>query len=560
MTLRVNLNLLADNNGVAGEALTQNQITVNDSFFVEIEVADVRDNAAGVIGLALDVEWDASALEALDTEITDKLSFNQQGAIDNDNGLVDDLGGGAIPSADIGEAIGINDLESFALIRFEGELATDNPIPLTVTVSDPRNVAFADGASFDSSDVEIEAQTIEVKTASTQNNAPILVNEITNTIATEDSEFSFTVPENTFSDADAGDSLSYSATLEDGSELPAWLTFDAATQTFSGTPANNDVGSLDVEVTAIDNDGEAANDIFTLTVENVDDAPVVSNEILDVTVSENADNTVIDLSNTFTDIDNDDDAIVKTIIVNSDRNLVNASIDGDNLILDYQDNRFGTAELTIEGESNGKTITDTFTVTVEEAISNGKYLTGGEDADELIGTNGNDSLFGGAGDDSLRGGKGDDYIIGLTDNDLIDGEQGNDILVGYHGNDFIIGKEGEDILLGNQNDDTLEGGMDDDLLSGGPGDDLLSGGMGNDTLWGKEGADIFVLESNISQDLVSDFTDGIDRIGLTEGIIFEYLTITGSDNAQIVDSNDNILMILSDVNADAITPEDFIAL
>ena len=37
MTLKVNLNLLADNNGVAGEALTQDQITVNDSFFVEIE-------------------------------------------------------------------------------------------------------------------------------------------------------------------------------------------------------------------------------------------------------------------------------------------------------------------------------------------------------------------------------------------------------------------------------------------------------------------------------------------------------------------------------------------
>ena len=557
MTLQINLNLLADNNGVAGEALTQDQIAVNDSFFVEIEIADIRNDAAGVIGLALDIEWDAAILEALDTEITDKLSFNQQGAIDNDTGLINDLGAGAIPNFDLGEAIGINQPERFALIRFQGELATDSPIPLTVTVSDPRNVAFADGMPFDRDRIEIEAQAIEIIA---ENSAPTLVNDIDDVTTIEDRELSFTIPDNTFSDADSGDSLSYLATLKNGSELPSWLTFSAESQTFSGTPDNSDVGSLEVKVTATDNANEIVSDVFTLTVANVDDPPTVANQIADVTVLENANNTVIDLSNTFTDIDNDDDAIVKTVTVNSDRNLLDASIDGNNLILDYQDNRFGTVELTIEGESNGKSITDTFTITVEEVISRGKYLIGGKDADELNGTSGNDSLFGGAGDDSLRGGAGDDFIIGLTDNDLIDGEPGNDFLVGYHGNDFIIGKGGDDLLLGNQNHDTLEGGMGNDILSGGPGDDLLSGGTGNDTLLGKEGADIFILEPNISQDLVRDFTNGIDRIGLIKGIVFEDLKIIGSDNAQIVDSNDNILMILSEVNADAISSEDFITL
>ena len=557
MTLQINLNLLADNNGVAGEALTQDQIAVNDSFFVEIEIADIRNDAAGVIGLALDIEWDAAILEALDTEITDKLSFNQQGAIDNDTGLINDLGAGAIPNFDLGEAIGINQPERFALIRFQGELATDSPIPLTVTVSDPRNVAFADGMPFDRDRIEIEAQAIEIIA---ENSAPTLVNDIDDVTTIEDRELSFTIPDNTFSDADSGDSLSYLATLKNGSELPSWLTFSAESQTFSGTPDNSDVGSLEVKVTATDNANEIVSDVFTLTVANVDDPPTVANQIADVTVLENANNTVIDLSNTFTDIDNDDDAIVKTVTVNSDRNLLDASIDGDNLILDYQDNRFGTVELTIEGESNGKSITDTFTITVEEVISRGKYLIGGKDADELNGTSGNDSLFGGAGDDSLRGGAGDDFIIGLTDNDLIDGEPGNDFLVGYHGNDFIIGKGGDDLLLGNQNHDTLEGGMGNDILSGGPGDDLLSGGTGNDTLLGKEGADIFILEPNISQDLVRDFTNGIDRIGLIKDIVFEDLKIIGSDNAQIVDSNDNILMILSEVNADAISSEDFITL
>ena len=64
--------------------------------------------------------------------------------------------------------------------------------------------------------------------------------------------FSFTVPAGSFADIDAGDTLSYSATLADGGALPAWLSFDAATQTFSGTPGNADVGSLSVRVTATD--------------------------------------------------------------------------------------------------------------------------------------------------------------------------------------------------------------------------------------------------------------------------------------------------------------------
>ncbi|WP_324770836.1 putative Ig domain-containing protein, partial [Pokkaliibacter plantistimulans] len=68
------------------------------------------------------------------------------------------------------------------------------------------------------------------------------------TLADQQSEegnvFTFTLPASTFSDVDAGDSLTLSATLADGSALPGWLSFDAATGTFSGTPENGDVGSL----------------------------------------------------------------------------------------------------------------------------------------------------------------------------------------------------------------------------------------------------------------------------------------------------------------------------
>ena len=69
--------------------------------------------------------------------------------------------------------------------------------------------------------------------------------------------FSYRVEDNVFFDPDIpyGDTLSYSATLPDGSALPSWLAFDPVTATFSGLPLATEVGSLDVKVTATDSAG-----------------------------------------------------------------------------------------------------------------------------------------------------------------------------------------------------------------------------------------------------------------------------------------------------------------
>ena len=42
---------------------------------------------------------------------------------------------------------------------------------------------------------------------------------------------------------DAVDGLTYSATRQDGTALPAWLSFNPVTRTFSGIPRNGDVGA-----------------------------------------------------------------------------------------------------------------------------------------------------------------------------------------------------------------------------------------------------------------------------------------------------------------------------
>ncbi|MBC7728625.1 MAG: putative Ig domain-containing protein, partial [Microbacteriaceae bacterium] len=69
------------------------------------------------------------------------------------------------------------------------------------------------------------------------------------------------------------------ARLADGRALPTWLSFDTATQRFSGTPANADVASLLIRVTASDLAGASAVGDFSLTVANVNDAPTLVESI-----------------------------------------------------------------------------------------------------------------------------------------------------------------------------------------------------------------------------------------------------------------------------------------
>ena len=101
------------------------------------------------------------------------------------------------------------------------------------------------------------------------NDAPEVSQALVDQSATQDSAFTFEIPANTFSDVD-NDSLSLSATLADGSALPSWLSFDANTATFTGTPTNADVGSVNIKVSAEDA-AASVSDTFTLSVENIDD-------------------------------------------------------------------------------------------------------------------------------------------------------------------------------------------------------------------------------------------------------------------------------------------------
>ena len=98
------------------------------------------------------------------------------------------------------------------------------------------------------------------------NTAPTLNTPIPDQEAVVGTAFSYAFPDTTFSDADTGDTLAYAATKADDAALPTWLSFDAATRTFSGMPASTDTGTVSVKVTASDGDGGSVSDEFDIMV------------------------------------------------------------------------------------------------------------------------------------------------------------------------------------------------------------------------------------------------------------------------------------------------------
>ena len=111
-------------------------------------------------------------------------------------------------------------------------------------------------------------------------------------------------------------------------------------------------------------DGTNYGDTVTVTINitPVNDCPSVDNPIADFTVMEDDPDTVLDLSNTFGDVDNI--SINITNVANANTALLTATLNTNTLTLDYIDNQTGMATITIDVSDGSCTEQETFVVTV----------------------------------------------------------------------------------------------------------------------------------------------------------------------------------------------------
>ncbi len=474
---------------------------------IEITASDGSLQVSDVFRLTISAEQDAPVLTQLlaDVSVTEDSAFNvalPAGTftdVDADNLTLSArlANGAALPT----------------WINFNGSRFTGTP-PADFSGFYDIEVSASDGTSIISDIFRF--------TIAAVNDAPIVTAALVDRNVAEDTAIDFMVPAGSFIDAD-NIALTYTAALASGAALPSWLTFDASSQRFTGTPPVNFNGYVDVRVTASDGTLSASDD-FRLTVTPINDAPVAANDgglnavagsalVVQAAALLANDNDVDGDTLTITGVSG---AVGGTAILNAQGQIIytaNAGYVGiGSFVYTISDGALtssATASVQVAAPSSpwvyGTSGNDNL-YGVQNAVNwiDGRagddVITGGALNDHMVGGSGNDKLYAGSGNDLLDGGDGNDTITGEAGDDVLNGGAGNDLLYAGLGDDNINAGDGDDTVTGDAGNDIISGGLGNDLLYAGAGNDNIDGGSGNDTITGDAGND--VLTGGSGNDLI----------------------------------------------------------
>ncbi|RYY80513.1 MAG: matrixin family metalloprotease [Moraxellaceae bacterium] len=376
------------------------------------------------------------------------------------------------------------------------------------------------------------------------NRAPVVATAIADQTVTDGKAFSYVIPSGAFTDAD-GDVLTYSATLEDGSALPAWLTFNATTRTLSGTAPDNSA-PLNIKITAKDTVNQTASDVFKLTfaVQNLTVNGTTGVDTLyggsgNDSLTGQAGNDILygQSGNDNLDGGTGNDTMYggkgdDTYSVDSTTDVVNENLgEGTDLVK-------SSVTHTLRDNVENLTLTGTTAINgTGNALNN--IIIGNSAVNTLTGGAGDDILDGGAGNDKMYGGAGNDsyFVNSASDTVTENANEGVDTI--QSSVTRTIDANVENLTLtgttainatGNVLNNTLIGNSAINTLTGGGGDDYLDGGAGNDKLLGGAGNDTYIYGTGDT--ITENANEGIDsvqsNITYTLGTNLENLTLTGS--------------------------------
>ncbi|MES2961494.1 MAG: tandem-95 repeat protein [Pseudomonadota bacterium] len=449
-----------------------------------------------------------------------------------------------------------NDSDDKTSLKGSNLTIITNPIHGLLTINSDGTTTYKPNANFngtdffeykiiDSGGLTSSKATVNL-TVNPVNDAPVIVSIIADQKIYITKDINLKV-DNFFTEVD-GESLSYSVTLADGSNLPSWLSFNSQTLILSGQ-APISASTFNVKITATDQSGFSNSETFKVTVDD---------SILFGTTGDDTLNGTENIDVINGDTGND--------IINGlgGNDILYGAAGNDQISGGYGDDK-------LYGEDGDD------------------ILKGDVGKDLLDGGNGNDKLYssGSGSDDTLTGGAGSDtFIIGndiisndvITDFNISDPNEkidlsafkdvatdisqltmdqiGSDTKISFAGQSKTIlvknvslsqltvakfigltdnkNSTGSLTINGTSGNDTLVGGSGDDIIKGNNGNDTIKGGLGSNLLTGGVGDDIFVISKNPGKtDVITDLEafDSVQFDGFATGVKLSDFAYTENGNS-----------------------------
>jgi Ca2+-binding RTX toxin-like protein len=146
--------------------------------------------------------------------------------------------------------------------------------------------------------------------------------------------------------------------------------------------------------------------------------------------------------------------------------------------------------------------------------------------DLIVLGNGSNTVFAGDGKNTITAGSGNDTIYGGAATDVIYAGAGNNTVFAYEGQNTIFTEDGNDTIYSGAGRDFISSGGGNDTIFAGDGDNWIAAGTGNNVVYSGSGQNLFILKAGGGFDTIKNFKVGKDKLGLTDGLQPDRLTIS----------------------------------